>query len=182
MPQRPEEYSAVADDPGASNGEFIIGVGAWDGDPDDDDVFDADSEGADAGGSFDVARRRRKPRVSRTRKALQTDGHDVPADAWKRFTPDVVDFERCIARTFVGGYGGQCSQRPVPCSELCANHAREAERVVGLAHGLVTGEIPRAKLLEFVRRSARREERELKVAAGEEVARRGGKPKASLAG
>ena len=90
---------------------------------------------------------------------METDGHDVPVDAWKRFTADVVDSARCQARTFAGGYGGQCPQRLVPGLELCANHAREAERVVGLAHGYVTGEIPRAKLLKFVRRAARREEK-----------------------
>ena len=126
------------------------------------------------------ARQRRKGWVSSGPRSLQTDGHDVPADAWKRFTPEVVDASRCQARIFAGGHGGQCSQRPVSDGNLCANHSREAGRVVGLAHGYVTGEIPRAKLLEFVRRAARREEKELKVAAGEEVARRGGRPKSSV--
>ena len=38
---------------------------------------------------------RRKRKVSMGPNVLQTDGHDVPADAWKRFTPDVVDPKRC---------------------------------------------------------------------------------------
>ena len=28
--------------------------------------------------------------------------------AWKRFTPEVIDHEKCLARTFAGGRGGQC--------------------------------------------------------------------------
>jgi len=104
---------------------------------------------------------REKRRASIGAKVLQTEGHDVPADAWKRFTPAFVDQQRCQSRTFAGGYGGQCSMRPVAGSDLCANHDREASRTVGLSHGYETGEIPRRKLLEFVRRAARREEKEV---------------------
>ena len=32
------------------------------------------------------------------RRRLQTQGMDLPADAWKRFPPDVVDAKRCQAR------------------------------------------------------------------------------------
>ena len=78
--------------------------------PSDDDL----GTGDDCAGQK-VARPRRKKVSERSRpKVLQTDGHDVPVDAWKRFTPDVIDVARCQARTFAGGHGGQCSQRPVP--------------------------------------------------------------------
>ena len=112
-------------------------------------------------------------------KALQVDGADVPADAWKRFTPEVVLPARCQARTWGGGRGGQCPRRPLASGDLCVLHEAESLRPCGLTHGYVTGEIPRGKLVEFVRRAGRRAEKALQSAADEELVKRGGQPRGS---
>ena len=82
----------------------------------------------------------RRPRAARRqRRRLQTQGVDLPADAWKRFTPDVVDAKRCQARTWAGGRGDQCKSRFLPGRLLCGEHERHSWRREGLTHGFVTG-------------------------------------------
>ena len=111
-----------------------------------------DDEGGGAGGRFRKGRGRAGRKALRSPRRLQVAGADVPADASKRFTPSVVDDSRCLARTWGGGRGGQCSKRPLPGHELCAQHHAELSfKNVGGTHGLVTGEVSRAKLLEFMR-------------------------------
>ena len=69
----------------------------------------------------------------------------VAADqrAQRPFTPEVVDDgSRCLARTWNGGRGGQCKAKPAQ-DGLCKVHLRSH------AHGLVTGDIPAAKLAQF---------------------------------
>ena len=61
---------------------------------------------------------------------------------WRRFTPDVIDREKCLARVFNGGLGGQCTKLAVPGSQLCKQHTGWG----GQVHGLVTGPIPLQKL------------------------------------
>jgi hypothetical protein len=68
------------------------------------------------------------------------------------FTPRVIDTKRCMARTWGGGLGAQCSTRlraDTGKNDLCHLHARH------IAHGRVDGPVPPVKLEEF-RRAARR--------------------------
>lgn len=70
---------------------------------------------------------------------------------WKRFTPTVLNMERCFARTWHGGRGGQCSR--AKCShgsDFCRFHAAEQR---WRTHGRVDGSIPAGKLREFLRAS-----------------------------
>jgi hypothetical protein len=104
---------------------------------------------------------------------LQTQGVDLPADAWKRFTPDVVDAKRCQARTWAGGRGDQCTSRFLPGTFLRGEHERHSWRREGLTHGFVTGEIPRGKLLQFLQRAQAREDAVARDEAGVELVKRG---------
>lgn len=80
--------------------------------------------------------------------------------------------KRGLARTWGGGRGRQCAKLPLPGRELCAQHHAElSSKSVGRTRGLVTDEIPRAKLLEFVRHASRREEKEFAVAVDAERAK-----------
>ena len=40
------------------------------------------------------------------RRVLQTDGYDIPRDAYFEFTPSAVDGRKCLARIWNGGSGG----------------------------------------------------------------------------
>lgn len=69
------------------------------------------------------------------------------------FTPRVIDTKRCMARTWGGGLGAQCSTRlraDAGKNDLCHLHARH------IAHGRVDGPVPPAKLEEFRRAAKRR--------------------------
>ena len=67
---------------------------------------------------------------------------DDSPDAWRRFTPANVDEQKCLARTWNGGRGGQCRNKPSE-GGMCRGCR-------GLAHGKVTGAIPPRKLAAFV--------------------------------
>ena len=84
----------------------------------------------------------------------------VPADVWKRFTPAAVNQEKCRARMWCGGRGGQCSKLPLDGREVCRRHSKSAK------HGLVTGAIPYDKLQEFLKAEEAARKR---IAKGEEV-------------
>eukprot|EP00928_Gymnodinium_smaydae_P021131 TRINITY_DN18224_c0_g1_i1.p1 TRINITY_DN18224_c0_g1~~TRINITY_DN18224_c0_g1_i1.p1 ORF type:complete len:488 (-),score=94.34 TRINITY_DN18224_c0_g1_i1:73-1536(-) len=73
------------------------------------------------------------------------DEWDEPT--WKRFTPSKVDMSKCMARTWAGGRGGQCGQRPSAGTPFCAAHLRGKG---WRGHGRVDGPIPAAKLKEFL--------------------------------
>ena len=60
------------------------------------------------------------------------------------FTPPVAQ-DRCKARTWNNGKGGQCSSFPMPEGRYCKRHRG------ALAHGDVEGEIPPEKLRQFMR-------------------------------
>ena len=67
--------------------------------------------------------------------------------AERPFTPECVnDGSRCLARTWGGGKGGQCKSKPIQ-DGLCKTHLHSH------AHGLVTGDIPPAKLRQFQARA-----------------------------
>lgn len=68
---------------------------------------------------------------------------------WKQFTPTVLNMERCNARTWNAGLGGQCSKAKCGSdSDFCRAHmAGEKWRT----HGRVDGAIPVGKLREFLR-------------------------------
>ena len=125
----------------------------------------------------------RRPRAARRqRRRLQTQGVDLPADAWKRFTPDVVDAKRCQARTWAGGRGDQCKSRFLPGKLLCGEHERHSLRREGLTHGFVTGEIPRGKLLQFLQRAQSREDAVARDEEGVELVKRGAKGRGRCGG
>ena len=69
---------------------------------------------------------------------------------WLEFTPKTIDDQRCLARTWDDGYGGQCTRTPLNDNcKLCSAHKAESQRPRGLTHGWVTGGIPERKLAEF---------------------------------
>ena len=139
----------------------------------------SDGDGScSADGKFSKWKGRTGGKFVRAPRRLHVDGADVPADAWKQFTPSSVNDKRCLARTWGGGRGAQCAKLPLPGRELCAQHHAElSSKSVGRTRGLVTGEIPRAKLLEFVRHASRREEKEFAVAVDAERTKQGHAPR-----
>lgn len=72
---------------------------------------------------------------------------------WRTFTPPEIDPQRCFARTWNAGQGGQCQKRQNRMedrsSKLCTTHLKN-----GASHGLVDGPIPAAKLAEFQAQAA----------------------------
>merc|ERR1712216_969723 len=84
-------------------------------------------------------------RLCRTQPA----GMQLDTQAWKQFTPTEVNPERCYARTWNAGRGGQCSR--AKCgdgSPFCRVHAAGEK---WKTHGRVDGQIPARKLCEFMR-------------------------------
>ena len=80
------------------------------------------------------------------------DGYSISRDAWKRFTPQVIDSTRCQSRVWKNGEGGQCKNRiSLTGCNLCTNHRTQHDSLHGLTHGYVTCPIPPTKLLEFMR-------------------------------
>ena len=60
---------------------------------------------------------------------------------------------------------------------MCAKHEPETWRREGLAHGFVTGEIPRRKLVEFLEREVALEEHVARSAVGDELCKQGKQPR-----
>lgn len=71
-------------------------------------------------------------------------------EPWRRFTPSSIDQGLCLARTWKGGAGGQCSKRPSGGQPFCTSHLGDRWQV----HGRVDGPIPEKKLKEFERTAA----------------------------
>ena len=107
---------------------------------------------------------RRSARLRGASKPLRVDGYNLPKDAWKQFTPKEIDLNKCLARVWGNGRGGQCPHRPCGGKSLCSRHDQQAQGA-GLPHGYVTGEIPRGKLAEFYAAFRGRDEKELKQEA-----------------
>jgi len=71
---------------------------------------------------------------------------------WKKFTPTIVNMERCNARTWNAGRGGQCSKAKCGSdSDFCRAHMADEK---WRNHGRVDGPIPVGKLREFMRTRA----------------------------
>ena len=62
----------------------------------------------------------------------------------RRCTPAVIDYVKCLGRTYAGGRGGQCG-KTVKKDGLCGRCGGGS----GPAHGLVTGRVPKAKWKAF---------------------------------
>ena len=84
---------------------------------------------------------------------------DLASSDWHEFTPQTINAQCCLARTWDDGYGGQCTRRALndTATKLCTSHKRESNHPLGLTHGLVTGAIPARKLEQFRRLRALRE-------------------------
>ena len=76
---------------------------------------------------------------------VELEGPQAQEKATVAFTPSNILQDRCKARTWNNGKGGQCNAVPVPGTRYCKRHA--ATR----AHGDVEADIPAAKLREFMR-------------------------------
>ena len=87
----------------------------------------------------------------RPRRSLQAP---VAKDAWKRFTPETIDYTKCLARMWNKGCGAQCRQVPIPGKTLCKFHVGGQ-----LTHGYVTGTIPFGKFQQFLRAEERSKRR-----------------------
>lgn len=76
---------------------------------------------------------------------------------WKRFSPSKINPKLCMARTWCGGVGGQCTKprarlsRSHHSAEFCQQHGSDESWRV---HGRVDGAIPDVKLCEFLRAAA----------------------------
>ena len=68
----------------------------------------------------------------------------------KRFTPEIVDEERCLARVESNGRGGQCCAKRQGGTGFCGRHAKNQP------YGLVTGSIPAEKVEVLLRKERRR--------------------------
>ena len=121
--------------------------------------FGAGSDSDGDVGSPGAQHENRSGSAWRAPRQLQVQGQDVAPDACKRFTPETVSSERCLSRVWSNGRGAQCSRRPLAGEALCMLHHGEASNRGGLRHGLVTGEIPREKLLGFLNSARGREEK-----------------------
>ena len=64
------------------------------------------------------------------------------------FTPCVINADKCLARTWSGGLGGQCSRFPVADRRWCKVHETRA------MHGFVDGPVPDLKLAAFRKAAA----------------------------
>jgi len=78
--------------------------------------------------------------------ALDLEGalEQVIEDSYPGPRPGEVQPELCMGRTWNGGFGGQCNQKPSEgCGDLCCTHHKN------LNHGRVDGEVPERKLGEM---------------------------------
>merc|ERR1719374_409171 len=73
---------------------------------------------------------------------------DVEAES-RRYTPDEIDLNLCLARIWNNGKGGQCGRPPHGAGDFCSTHIKQLESNKGLSHGRVDGLVPMAKLREF---------------------------------
>ena len=86
---------------------------------------------------------RKRQRVGRLPEAAAPE---VEIDDSHLFTPEAVTGTcRCEARTWAGGYGGQCNKKKVLEGLFCKMHSGEG----GPTHGSVSGPIPLSKLKAF---------------------------------
>ena len=80
----------------------------------------------------------------------------MAAEVWRRFTPTQVDPHKCQARTWGGGFGGQCRQACMRGKDLCRAHFKQES----LAHGRVDECPAYWKLQQFLSAERRRAQAE----------------------
>ncbi len=136
---------------GVDVGEGLSSAGSLGAPPSDSDVGAAGVESPPASPGP------RGSRFASRRRARMAAQDAARAAASRRFDPDVVDERRCMARVFAGGRGGQCPNPPLRGDEFCRGHGREGKR----AHGIVGGDVPAAKLGDFLRAEGERGFREV---------------------
>eukprot|EP00438_Fugacium_kawagutii_P032631 Skav232016 [mRNA] locus=scaffold3320:70427:70973:- [translate_table: standard] len=64
------------------------------------------------------------------------------------FTPGRIQLDKCMARTWNHGKGGQCRLPPTGNSDFCKRHSQNSQWQV---HGRVDGHVPPNKMGEFER-------------------------------
>lgn len=74
----------------------------------------------------------------------------MSVEEWRQFTPAVIDYSRCLARTWNNGAGGQCTKAPAEMQVFCLMHVDK-----WVQHGRVDGPIPEKKLAEFKRKGTK---------------------------
>jgi|Transcript_110341 high mobility group protein B1 len=88
------------------------------------------------------------PKPSHSVAAASPALTDSATEAWKQFTPDDINSEKCLARLWGDGLGAQCNHAPATGSEFCTRHkSKDAWKT----HGRVDGPIPEKKLKEFLK-------------------------------
>ena len=92
------------------------------------------------------------------------DGGGRGAASWKDFTPKEVDEGKCMARTWLGGRGGQCRSGPVGSGRYCKMHGQKQGTDKWL--GAVDGPIPEKKMNEFVKERQKLEGARKEVGGG----------------
>ena len=76
-------------------------------------------------------------------KAKNENGTEDPP--WKEFTPQDIDYTKCLAREWNVGRGGQCGKKPLPNSNVCGMHTDRRTGEAKVSHGFVNGPIPEKK-------------------------------------
>ena len=79
---------------------------------------------------------------------------EIPEDAWRQFTPSVIDEKLCRARVRNLGKGGQCRSRHLPGRDLCFKHSCQKS----LKYGRVTEPIPEREMRGLLREAEKKQE------------------------
>eukprot|EP00928_Gymnodinium_smaydae_P042525 TRINITY_DN2860_c4_g1_i3.p1 TRINITY_DN2860_c4_g1~~TRINITY_DN2860_c4_g1_i3.p1 ORF type:complete len:674 (-),score=155.10 TRINITY_DN2860_c4_g1_i3:431-2452(-) len=130
------------------------------------DVWNAGTAGSSSPAAPRAAGRGRGSGASRGRGRPRGRGRGgAPADEaaagtdaaeWLAFTPAEVDPQRCLARIWRCGLGGQCVAGRASGEDLCERHREALASPTGLLFGFVDGPIPPEKLEEFRRAAVSR--------------------------
>lgn len=108
----------------------------------------------------------------------------MSGDDWRLFSPKVINPDKCFARTWAGGQGGQCTRRGFAGGRLCGHH--QSVKLGSGWQGEVDGPIPPAKLAEFHEHSIKLSLRVAKkigdITCHQTPAQRGRKRKSQSAG
>ena len=92
----------------------------------------------------------------------------IPDDAWRQFTPSVIDEKLCMARVRNLGKGGQCRSRRLAGRDLCFKHSCQRS----LKYGRVTEAIPEKELRWLLREAEKKQEGEVRRALRQKAAER----------
>lgn len=109
--------------------------------------------------------KRQKPKDHKVVNIPKTVNPLIAADGRLLFTPAVIDYNHCMARTWNNGLGAQCGVKVTDkdpqdsSSELCIIHRKQTKMCCGLIYGRVDAPVPACKLREF-QNAQRRKERD----------------------